>query len=304
MDTNSSLIIETIYLFMENKNKNQNQNAHINFLQTEELEDDIFDIDEGGLSQEWEKEITSKISPKEEEEKSEEGTVLTKDSQITDNQEETQQAEKSENLEEHSEEEEEKGKNDNILSSQKEYDKINISNNKLSAAKQLLKNIQTNSERLIELLEEELNSKDVSQPEERQEDIQQESRQQDEDSDKIVEGVFNGESMIGYDGQQYTVPMNYASKSKLVEGDVLKLTITGNGFFVYKQIQPIERQRMVGTLRETKENGYIVMTGDKSWKLLDAAVTYFKAESGDEIIFFIPKEGKSKWASVENIIKQ
>ena len=43
---------------------------------------------------------------------------------------------------------------------------------------------------------------------------------------KVIEGVFDGQIMIGPDGKNYPVPANYASKSKLIEGDILKLTIT------------------------------------------------------------------------------
>ena len=42
--------------------------------------------------------------------------------------------------------------------------------------------------------------------------------------------------MIGPKDKIFPVPANYASKSKLVEGDRLKLTILPNGSFVYKQI--------------------------------------------------------------------
>ena len=42
---------------------------------------------------------------------------------------------------------------------------------------------------------------------------------------KIIEGVFDGQNMVGSDGKTYPVPANYASKSKLVQGDILKLTI-------------------------------------------------------------------------------
>ena len=52
----------------------------------------------------------------------------------------------------------------------------------------------------------------------------------------VIEGTFDGQIMIATDGKQYPVPANYASKSKLVEGDVLKLTITSDGSFIYKQI--------------------------------------------------------------------
>ena len=34
---------------------------------------------------------------------------------------------------------------------------------------------------------------------------------------KIVEGVFTGEDMLGVDDNHYPVPVNYASKSKLVQ---------------------------------------------------------------------------------------
>ena len=47
-----------------------------------------------------------------------------------------------------------------------------------------------------------------------------------------MEGVFDGQNMMGPDGKKYPVPANYASKSKLVEGDVLKLTISDDGSFI------------------------------------------------------------------------
>ena len=53
----------------------------------------------------------------------------------------------------------------------------------------------------------------------------------EEVSGKVVEGVFDGQKMAGPDGKEYPVPANYASKSKLVEGDILKLTIGVDGSF-------------------------------------------------------------------------
>src|SRR3712207_6782664 len=47
----------------------------------------------------------------------------------------------------------------------------------------------------------------------------------DESLGKVIEGVFDGQNMVGSDGKTYPVPANYASKSKLVQGDILKLTI-------------------------------------------------------------------------------
>src|SRR3990167_10975151 len=120
----------------------------------------------------------------------------------------------------------------------------------------------------------------------------------------IIEGVFDGQHMIGPDGKQYTVPANYASKSKLVEGDILKLTISQDGSFVYKQIGPVERKRLVGVLvKDEEKNEYRVLAEGQSFRVLLASVTYFKGEAGDEAVILVPQDGESKWAAVENIIK-
>lgn len=127
----------------------------------------------------------------------------------------------------------------------------------------------------------------------------------DRDGMRIIEGVFDGQNMVGPDGKQYSVPANYASKSKLVEGDVLKLTITRDGSFIYKQIGPIDRQRVVGTLHRDETTGeYRVVTEHKTYKVLLASVTYFKGEAGDEVVILVPQEAEARWAAVENIIKK
>lgn len=121
---------------------------------------------------------------------------------------------------------------------------------------------------------------------------------------RVIEGVFNGNNMVGSDGELYTVPPNYASKSKLVEGDLLKLTITPKGSFIYKQIGPIERSRIIGTLGYDQTTGeWYATTEDKRWHVIKASVTYFKGDPGDEIVLLVPKNAPSKWAAVENIIK-
>ncbi len=129
-------------------------------------------------------------------------------------------------------------------------------------------------------------------------------KEDETDDGLIIEGVFNGQLMIGPDGKKYSVPANYASKSKLVEGDMLKLTIAGDGSFIFKQISPVERSRLVGHLiRDKKTNEYVVLAGDKIFKVLLASVTYFKGEEGDEVVILVPKDADSTWAAVENIIK-
>jgi hypothetical protein len=121
---------------------------------------------------------------------------------------------------------------------------------------------------------------------------------------QVVEGLFNGEKMITADGKEYSVPVNYASKSKLVDGDMLKLIITERGTFVFKQIKPVERVRTVGILEQGPTGEYYVSTNSRRWRVLSASVSYFKGDSGDEAIILIPKEGRSRWAAVENIVRK
>lgn len=118
---------------------------------------------------------------------------------------------------------------------------------------------------------------------------------------KIVEGVFDGQNMIGPDKRTYPVPANYASKSKLIPGDVLKLTIQDDGGFIYKQIGPIERRNIVGTL--TYEDGqYKVIAGGKAYKVLLASITYFRAEVGDKVTLVVPELEDSEWGAIENVL--
>ena len=122
---------------------------------------------------------------------------------------------------------------------------------------------------------------------------------------KVVEGTFDGQIMIGIDGRQYPVPANYASKSKLVEGDMLKLVITDDGNFIYKQIGPFRRKRMLGVLKENaEEGGYSVEAEGKIFKVLLAAVTYHHASPNDEIAVVVADNDEAQWAAIENVTKK
>jgi hypothetical protein len=122
---------------------------------------------------------------------------------------------------------------------------------------------------------------------------------QEDVSGKIVEGVFDGQVMIGPDGKNYPVPANYASKSKLVEGDIMKLTIADDGSFIYKQIGPIERKQIIGTL-EQHDGAYYVEANGREYRILLASVTYFRIAVGDQVTIIIPEDNpEAVWAAVE-----
>lgn len=130
-------------------------------------------------------------------------------------------------------------------------------------------------------------------------DIKQTKTDKEENIGKIIEGVFDGQNMVGSDSKTYPVPANYASKSKLVQGDILKLTIDEDGTFLYKQIGPIPRKQVVGSL-ELEEGHYFVKVGSKKYRVLLASVTYFKAKPGDQVSVNIPQEDPdAEWAALE-----
>lgn len=122
-------------------------------------------------------------------------------------------------------------------------------------------------------------------------------------TDKIIEGVFNGENMVASDGKVFPVPANYASKSKLVVGDRLKLTVAEDGSFIFKQIGPVERRKIIGTLT-FENNAYLVMAEGKVYRVLYASVTYYKAQNGDRVTLVIPSNEEVEWAALDNVIHE
>ncbi len=122
------------------------------------------------------------------------------------------------------------------------------------------------------------------------------------DSDNVVQGVFNGEQMIGSDKKKYSVSPNYASKSKLVNGDLLKLTITHDGKFLFKQIGPVERKNLIGVLELLDDGSWQVDVSGKKYKVLLASVTYSKGSDKDNVSVIVPADQESEWATLDNVL--
>jgi len=183
-------------------------------------------------------------------------------------------------------------------------DEVVLSKQKIVLIKKMLGNIKESNERLFQLFSNFLTPEEEARISVGQQTDDSFKAAAEDSQIKIIEGVFDGESMVGPDGKRYNVPANYASKSKLIEGDILKLTITANGTFVYKQIGPAERTRLIGVLHHAGDNEYSVSVEGRSWRVLNASVTYFKGEEGDETVILVPKSGESKWAAVENIVRK
>lgn len=176
---------------------------------------------------------------------------------------------------------------------------------KLALARKIVANLREGIANLERLLEGDAESADIETLIRRQMDADGAEMIGPAQEGKILEGVFDGQHMVGSDGRQYLVPPNYASKSKLVEGDILKLTIAPNGTFLFKQIGPIERTRLMGILTRDEHTGdWKIVANGKKYSVLTASVTFFKGAVGDDAVILVPKSAPSRWAAVENIIKR
>lgn len=172
----------------------------------------------------------------------------------------------------------------------------------LNLLKQALENIKANTEQALYILNK-VDAKELKSGIKSK--IKELASEKISKNVKIIEGVFDGQNMVDANGKVYNIAPNYASKSKLVEGDILKLTIMPDGSFLYKQIGPVDRKRLVGALLKDGETGeFKVLANGRSYKVILASVTYFKGDTGDQAVILVPKDQDSNWAAVENVIKE
>jgi len=122
-----------------------------------------------------------------------------------------------------------------------------------------------------------------------------------DENSKIVEWVFTWEEMLGSDWNKYPIPVNYASKSKMVQWDKLKLIIDSGGKMTYKQIAPIEREVRTWLVTDNKWKFQVVCEWDV-YDLLTAAVTHFKAEIWDSISVLLPKWKQASFAAIDAVL--
>ena len=121
-----------------------------------------------------------------------------------------------------------------------------------------------------------------------------------------IVGTFDGESLITEDGKKYPIPENYLSKSMVVYGDKLKMIDgdkIGREGKVFKQIERVKRQRLVGIIHE-KEGLWTLVTESGVFKVLNSAVKHLGAKVGSEAIGLLPKDKKEvPFAALESLAK-
>lgn len=181
---------------------------------------------------------------------------------------------------------------------------LSAADTKFALARRVLAHVREQLEHVERLLSEDVLSNEFERMERLRLEMGDETHSFLSDG-RMIEGVFDGERMVGEDGEPYAVPPNYASKSKLVEGDLMRLTIHANGKFIFKQKGPIERQRLIGMLICDEQTGeWKVAAGGNKYRILPAAISYFKGQAGDEAVILVPQNTPSRWAALENVIRR
>ncbi len=183
---------------------------------------------------------------------------------------------------------------------------LNAADTRLALARRFIAHMRQELEGLESLLREE----DTAGLEAMEESLQQQRSALGEairssSATRTLEGVFDGQNMVAEDGRTYLVPANYASKSKLVEGDLLRLTMMDNGRFIFKQRGPIERQRHLGLLvYDEQTDQWRVIVEGSAYRVLPASVSFYKGQNGDEAVILVPRGNPSRWGALENILRR
>jgi hypothetical protein len=134
------------------------------------------------------------------------------------------------------------------------------------------------------------------------------SRDEQTVATEVVEGNFDGENMVGDNGQVYLVPQNYASKSQLVIGDRMKWLLTSDRE-IYKLIAPVERERVSGIFSMDGDNYAVIVENIKNpVRILKASATFAIKNQGlsvgDEVVILIPKNATPTWGALVSVVKK
>ena len=134
------------------------------------------------------------------------------------------------------------------------------------------------------------------------ENLEQEERKSHYQNIPGTEGVFDGQYLVAEDGRKTEVSANYAAKSKLVYGDILKV-FTDSGKQIFKQIDRVGRKKIEGILTK-KEGKWYLLADTGSYRVSDVSADYNKAELNDKASAFIPAENpKVPFATLDNVFK-
>lgn len=176
-------------------------------------------------------------------------------------------------------------------------------NNGLGILEELLSKIETDIKRARLMIQNMEGGDSITIKEVSVEDVAAKLKTHDDADVKTVEWVYDGYFMVGSDKKKYPVPMNYASKTKLIPWDVLKLRVMDDGKLIYKLIWQANRKYVKATLSKSDDNKFTALTDDgEIYFLNQAAVTYFKGKTGDEMSIIVNSDGVGNFAAIEALM--
>ena len=119
---------------------------------------------------------------------------------------------------------------------------------------------------------------------------------------QVIEGIFDGYFMMGADTKKYPIPLNYSSKSKLVQWDHLKLRILSDGTLQYKIIKLTDRKLLKAIVSKQEDKRTALAENNTIYQLNPAAVSFFSGKPGDECTIIVNTEKNCNYAAIEIIL--
>ena len=119
---------------------------------------------------------------------------------------------------------------------------------------------------------------------------------------KDILGQFDGQNMVDEQGKIRLVPGNYASKSRLIEGDSLKLLILEDGTHFFKKLESVQRIKFIGTVVDHDEYCAIKDDEGKQYRVLSETTSYFALREGMKVAAETSEGGR--WAAIINVIDE
>ena len=95
---------------------------------------------------------------------------------------------------------------------------------------------------------------------------------------KKTTGIFDGQNVVDEEGIEYEVNTNYASKSKLIDGDKMIVIIYANGDLRFKTHSPVARTTFIGKI--TAE-GTVIDESYREYRVIPSSIAYYRLQEGD-----------------------
>ncbi len=117
-----------------------------------------------------------------------------------------------------------------------------------------------------------------------------------------IEGSFDGTHLVTPTGEKIEVPQNYAAKTRILYGDIVKM-YEENGEKKFKVTTKQPRKKVVA-LTTKKEGKWYVLTGLGAYKISDGTADFNKLEVNQEVNVLVPENNLTvPFAAFDEVIK-